>query len=86
MARARLGVTTFTVREGDVLALLQKRLSNKRVASALGMSELTAKFHVANIVYKLRIHDRSELPDIGMVGDKSPQRFSSEVLLYDRTA
>lgn len=55
---------SLTTREGQVLQLLMRRLSNKEIACALEISERTAKFHVSNILSKLQLEDRGGLsPD-----------------------
>jgi len=50
----------LTRRELEVLALLGQGLSNKAIASHLGISESTAKFHVNSILGKLGVTSRSE--------------------------
>jgi DNA-binding NarL/FixJ family response regulator len=55
---------SLTAREAQVLQLLMRRLTNKEIASALNISERTAKFHVSNILSKLQLEDRAGLsPD-----------------------
>lgn len=55
---------SLTAREGQVLQLLMRRLTNKEISGALGISERTAKFHVSNILGKLQLDDRHGLcPD-----------------------
>src|SRR6267378_4102559 len=55
---------SLTAREGQVLQLLMRRLTNKEISNALGISERTVKFHVSNILSKLQLEDRrSLLPD-----------------------
>jgi DNA-binding NarL/FixJ family response regulator len=49
---------SLTAREAQVLQLLMRRRKNKEIASALDISERTAKFHVSNILSKLQIGDR----------------------------
>lgn len=49
----------FTQRERAVLELVGRGLSNKEIASALGISERTAKFHLGNVFTKLEVHDRN---------------------------
>ena len=49
----------LTPREGDVLRLLADGLSNKTIASRLGISDQTVKFHVASIVGKLGAANRT---------------------------
>ena len=45
-------------RETEVIGLLQRRLSNKEIGCALGISERTVRFHLQNIFEKLGVHDR----------------------------
>jgi DNA-binding NarL/FixJ family response regulator len=51
----------LTAREGEILQLLMRHLTNKEISSALGISERTVKFHVSNILGKLQIEDRRGL-------------------------
>jgi two-component system nitrate/nitrite response regulator NarL len=51
----------FTPREKSVLNLIQRRLTNKEIASELDISERTVKFHLDNIFDKSGIHDRSSV-------------------------
>lgn len=51
----------LTAREGEILQLLMRRLTNKEISSALGISERTVKFHVSNILGKLQLEDRRGL-------------------------
>ncbi len=53
-------VGTLTPREAEVLALLARGLSNKRLASTLGVSAGTVKVHVSNLLAKLKVTDRAE--------------------------
>jgi DNA-binding CsgD family transcriptional regulator len=50
----------LTPRELDVLALLAEGASNKAVASKLGISVHTAKFHVASLLDKLDATGRTD--------------------------
>jgi DNA-binding NarL/FixJ family response regulator len=51
----------LTVREHEVLELMVEGItSNRRLAKRLGVSENTVKFHVRNILDKLRLHTRAE--------------------------
>lgn len=52
---------SLTAREGQVLLLLMRRLANKEISGALGISERTVKFHVSNILSKLQLQDRRSL-------------------------
>jgi len=51
---------TLTERETEVLQLLSQGLANKQIASALGISEHTVKFHVSAIYTKLGATNRAE--------------------------
>jgi DNA-binding NarL/FixJ family response regulator len=54
----------LTAREGEVLQLLMRRLTNKEISGLLAISERTVKFHVSNILSKLQLDDRRRLsPD-----------------------
>ncbi len=50
----------LTPRELDVLALLTEGHSNKAIASRLGISDQTVKFHVASIIGKLDASNRTD--------------------------
>lgn len=49
----------LTGREVEVLELIAQGLSNKDIASALGIAQETAKVHVKNILRKLCVTDRT---------------------------
>jgi DNA-binding NarL/FixJ family response regulator len=57
---------SLTKREGQILQMLMRSLSNKEIASALGISERTAKYHVSNILSKLQLEDRRSLLTAGL--------------------
>ncbi|MEO6259244.1 MAG: response regulator transcription factor [Thermoanaerobaculia bacterium] len=51
----------LTAREREVLELMVEGVtSNRRLAKRLDLSENTIKFHVRNILDKLRLHNRAE--------------------------
>jgi DNA-binding NarL/FixJ family response regulator len=50
----------LTPREQDVLQILAEGLPNKGVASRLGVTEHTVKFHVNSIMGKLNAQSRTE--------------------------
>lgn len=50
----------LTPREREVLDLLADGLSNKGIAARLGISEHTAKFHVASVLAKLGAANRAD--------------------------
>lgn len=52
----------LTQREREVLELMVEGItSNRRLAKRLAVSENTVKFHVRNILDKLRLHNRAEV-------------------------
>ena len=55
----RLGMS-LTVREREVVELIDRGLSNKEIARRLGRSLPTVKQHVHNILEKLQVHRRGE--------------------------
>jgi DNA-binding NarL/FixJ family response regulator len=50
----------LTDREHEVLRLLARGLSNRALAESLGISENTARIHVAHILQKLGVEDRTQ--------------------------
>jgi DNA-binding NarL/FixJ family response regulator len=64
--RAALGpsehvdVADLTEREVEVLKLMARAMSNAEIAEHLGISETTAKTHVAHILMKLDLRDRAQ--------------------------
>lgn len=56
------GQDELTAREREVLELMVEGVvSNRKLAKRLGLSENTVKFHVRNILDKLRLHNRAEV-------------------------
>ena len=49
-----------TAREGEVLGLLARGLSNKQIARELHISEHTVKFHISALYAKLGVGNRAE--------------------------
>ncbi|HEU5077718.1 MAG TPA: response regulator transcription factor [Opitutaceae bacterium] len=47
-------------REGEVLALIAKGLSNKEIGASLGIAETTVKAYVTGILTKLGVADRTQ--------------------------
>ncbi len=54
------GLEQLTDRERDVLALIARGRSNKRIALELGISEKTVKNHVGHVLAKLGVADRTQ--------------------------
>jgi DNA-binding NarL/FixJ family response regulator len=51
---------SLTPRETDTLRLLAKGLANKEIARELGVSEVTVKTHVSNVLSKLGLQSRTQ--------------------------
>lgn len=58
----------LTEREAQVLQLLVEGLANKQIATALGISEHTVKFHVSAVYAKLGAGSRTEAVRLGVQG------------------
>jgi DNA-binding NarL/FixJ family response regulator len=56
----------LTAREVEVLRLMARGHRNKQVATLLGISEHTAKFHVSSVLAKLGARTRTEAVTIGV--------------------
>ena len=63
-ASAAVGGGGLSAREVEVLALVASGRRNRDIASALSISELTAKRHVQNILGKLRVRSRVAAADV----------------------
>lgn len=50
----------LTAREREVLALIGRGFSNKRIAGELGIAEKTVKTHVTHVLAKLGVSDRTQ--------------------------
>jgi DNA-binding NarL/FixJ family response regulator len=61
--RPRSAIPHLSFREEQVIDLLNKGFSNRRIGTVLGISERTAKFHVCNLLRKLQAKTRRELVD-----------------------
>ena len=59
----------LTVREEQVMNFLLQHYSNKLIGDALEISERTVKYHVSNILQKLRVGTRKELVAVQHVCD-----------------
>ncbi len=60
------GGGALTRRELSVLQLVAHGLGNKEIASELGISTHTVKYHLASLLAKLGVHTRTEAVTIGL--------------------
>lgn len=56
----QVGGPALTLREQQVFSLLKQGLSNKEIASALGIAEATVKNHVHHLLEKLNVTSRGQ--------------------------
>lgn len=56
---ARISHRSLTSRELEVLRMVVKGLSNKEIAAALNIAEVTVKLHVSHVLEKLNVKDRT---------------------------
>lgn len=68
---------SLTAREGQLLPLVMRHLSNKEIARQLDISERTVKYHVTHILAKLGVSDRRGL---------FPENFSEEGVFLPRAS
>lgn len=59
---------SLTARELEILRLIADGEGNKSIASLLGISEHTVKFHISSIFQKLRVSSRTEAVKAGITG------------------
>lgn len=55
------GMSTITDREREVVMLAARGLTNKEIARELSISVATVRTHVTRAMFKLDVHDRSQL-------------------------
>ncbi|MFL5459842.1 MAG: response regulator transcription factor [Gemmatimonadales bacterium] len=63
---AENGNRALTRRELSVLRLVALGLGNKEIASQLGISTHTVKYHLASLLAKLGVHSRTEAVTMGL--------------------
>jgi two-component system nitrate/nitrite response regulator NarL len=73
---------SFTLREQEVLSLLQEGRSNKEIASALHIAEATVKNHVHHLLEKLQVTTRTQ----AAVASPSQSRATGRSSLSPRAA
>jgi len=59
-------IQSLTPRETEVLEMLALGTGNKTIASRLGISEHTVKFHISSIFTKLNVSSRTEAVTVGV--------------------
>lgn len=76
------GVNPLTERETELLCLVASGLSNKLIGQQLGISENTVKYHMKQILQKLRLQNRAEAAAYavrnGLVESATPPSDPSE--------
>ncbi len=60
------GIEPLTERELEVLRLMARGLGNRQIASTLGITEHTVKFHIGSILGKLHSSNRTEAVSIAL--------------------
>jgi DNA-binding NarL/FixJ family response regulator len=74
----------LTEREHEVLMLIARGMCNSEIADELYLSEATVKTHVARVLRKMQLRDRTQAVvaayDLGMVRPQHAQ-VSTQVLL-----
>ena len=63
----------LTPREREVLDLIGRGLSNKRIARELGVAEKTVKTHVGHVLAKLGVPDRTQAALLALREDLRPR-------------
>lgn len=56
----RMGIPELSEREREVLQLMSAGSSNQEIGTVLCITESTVKFHINNILSKLRVQDRTQ--------------------------
>jgi len=72
-------VERLSRREREILALLGHGLTNRGIADRLGIGEPTVKFHVSNVLIKLRVESRLQAGSIASLLATTPEPPGSKV-------
>jgi two-component system nitrate/nitrite response regulator NarL len=62
----------LTVRESEIVALIEHGLSNKEIAGHLGIEVATVKNHVHNLLEKLNVHRRTQIARVAGISSVRP--------------
>jgi DNA-binding CsgD family transcriptional regulator len=63
-----INMNELTTRELETVRLITSGFSNREIAQAMGISEHTAKFHVANCARKMGVNRRAEIVAMAIRG------------------
>jgi DNA-binding NarL/FixJ family response regulator len=63
---ARIQRQEITPREREALLMILRGLSNKEIASELGVAEATVKLHIAHLMTKLGARDRTHAASLAL--------------------
>lgn len=66
MNMLRVGYSSLTPREREVMTLVVSGLLNKQVGGELGISEITVKAHRGNVMRKMRANSFADLVNMGL--------------------
>lgn len=72
-------IQRLSPREHEVLQLLSKGLSNAEIGDALGISRFTAKAHVAGLIRKLEVSNRTEAVGLARAHSESRAPVQAQV-------
>jgi DNA-binding NarL/FixJ family response regulator len=56
----------LTGRETEVLRCLMRGMTSRGIADALGVTERTVKFHIGNIIAKMKVRNRTQAVAVAM--------------------
>lgn len=74
VADSRSALPTLSPRQSEILGMVATGQSNKHIARALGLEEVTVKSHVKSIFRKLGVHSRTEAARFVLAGPERRRR------------
>jgi DNA-binding CsgD family transcriptional regulator len=78
MNKAKTLSAILTAAEERVLTLVSQSMTNREIASSLGVSPATVKRHLENILRKLKLHNRVAAAIYRVTMARCPARKSTE--------
>ena len=72
--RERFGISP---RQAEVAAMLARRMTDKEIATRLGISRHTARRHVELVMIRLRVHSRAEVGELLATGEAPAARVAA---------